>query len=386
MSSTERTLSTPPVPRRKAGDLSRRLLAVVLALLLLLGGFGAYIYVAELPPAGETQLVIYTYPSLFGGSCGSAALTAAVAPFESAHHVDLEFECPSGTLVSTLVSEKGSPSADVVLGLDEVTTGEAEANGVLIPYDSPELAHVDPDLSAELSPDHAATPYEWGYLGIDYNTSFAAQTGGAVATSAFPSFASNLSWAKGLIVEDPTTDIVGEEFLLWEIEFYTAVLHENWQAWWQSVAASLQYAPDWGTAFGEFGQGATSPPMVVSYTTDPAYEVANGAGGTLNSTVSTWNGTEYGWRTVYGAGIVQGTHHLTLDQEFIDWFLQGTVQSAIPTNEWEYPANDTIPLPASFAANIDPGPIVPLDDQTTPTAIAAALPGYLDAWQLIETE
>ncbi|HEV8050600.1 MAG TPA: hypothetical protein VGP88_08410, partial [Thermoplasmata archaeon] len=96
------------------------------------------------------------------------------------------------------------------------------------------------------------------------------------------------------------------------------------------------------------------------------------------------NGTSYGWKTIYGVGIVHGTRHLALDQAFVDWFLSGTVQGEIPTNEWEYPANETVPLPSVYQSAIDPATITALNDQVTPSEIAADLPGWLSEWQTVE--
>jgi thiamine transport system substrate-binding protein len=384
--STGSVASAPSGPRRRsrrAGRWVTTIAAVAVVLVVAVAAYAVVQYVQSRP--SETQLVVYTYPTLFNGNCGASPnLSAVLAPFEAAHDVEIDFECPAGTLVSTLLAQKSAPQADLVIGLDEVTTPEAEANGLLVPYVSPQLAHVDPNVTRELSSDGGATPYEWGYLGIDYNLSFAQSTGTSVADLSFPSLASNLSLAHGLVVEDPTTDIVGEEFLLWEIEFYETVLHESWQSWWQSVDPALQFAPDWGSAFSEFDGGPGSPPMVVSYTTDPGYAVEYGQAHQYNSTATLWNGSEYGWRSVYGIGIVQGTRHLTLDQELVDWFLGGTVQSQIPLNEWEYPANRTIGIPSVFDANPDPTDFVPLDDATSPAQIALDLPGYLETWQSID--
>jgi ABC transporter substrate-binding protein (ThiB subfamily) len=253
---------------------------------------------------------------------------------------------------------------------------------VLVPYVSPALAEVTPSLVNAISPDHAATPYEWGYLAIDYNTTFNAGTGGAVAHSAFPDFAANDSWARQLLIEDPVTDITGEEFLVWEVEYYEQVAHtSDWQSWWKAVDPSIQVAPDWGTAFGEFTSPG-GPAMVVSYTSDPAYAAFSGTPGVLNSTVSTTNGSLYGWQTVYGIGIVKGTHHLTLDQQFVDWFLSGTVQTEIPTNEWEYPANTTVALPSVYAATINPDTIIPLNAGVNATTLFDSLStNWLPQWQ-----
>ncbi len=372
--------------RRRAGTLSRRLVAIAITVVAVLAAYAAYAYVVSLPPAGTTRLVVYTYPSFFGGNCSlSKPLATALAPFESREHVSVDLECPSD-LLSTLESEKAAPNADVVVGLDEVTAPEAMALGLVTPYVSPELANVSPDVAGELDPGHGIAPYEWGYLAIDYTPAFYNATHGAIAHSSFSNFTQNATWRNGLLIENPTTDIVGEEFLLWEVEFSEAILHENWTTWWIDGGAKAPSAPDWGTAFNEFLSQPALYPTVVSYTTDSAYAAGTGTPGSLNTTVTTWNGTQYGWRTVYGAAVVHGSHHTALSEALIDWLLEGSVQSAIPSNEWEYPANTTTPLPPSFSAALDPSQIVPLNDATTPTAIASQLPTYLSEWQAIENQ
>jgi thiamine transport system substrate-binding protein len=368
---------------RRPGRVGRALLAIVVALVLAVAGFGVYEYVAHATPSGEPTLVVYTYDSLFGGvDCGAPAFSTVFGEFEAAHHVRIDVECPAGTLLSTLVSQAGSTGADLVIGLDELTTPVAEADHLLVPFRPAALANVSPALADGLSPDYGAVPYEYGYLGIDYNATFEAATDGAVARSNFLNFTSNATWARGLLTENPEYDITGEEFLVWQIEFYRAVLHLPWQSFWTDAwnDGLPTPAPDWSTAFAEFSGTSGNPPMVVSYTSDPAYAAANGAAGAFNSTVSWANGTAYGWKTIYGIGIVNGTRHLALDQAFENWFLGGTVQSQIPENEWEYPANETVPLPSVFDAAIDPASIVPLNSEVAPSEVASDLPGWLQDW------
>ena len=354
---------------------------LVLAVVVVGASYATYEYVAT--SSSEPTLVIYTYASLLNGTvCNPTVYGAVFGAFESAHHVQIQLECPSGTLVSTLLAQQSSPVADLVIGLNEITTPEAEANHLLIPYAPGDLANVPSDLVAELSPDHGAVPYEYGYLAFDYTPEFANETGGAAATPTLPDFATNASWADQLVTEDPSQDITGEEFLAWEVEYYETVLHQNWTTFWTGVRGHLPPpAPDWSTAFySEFDSSPSADQVVVSYSTDPAYAAYYGESGQFNSTVAWWNGTEYGWRTIYGVGIVNGTKHLALDQEFEDWFLGGAVQSLIPTNEWEYPANDTIPLPPAFAAAVPTGPIVPLNNAAPPSTVAALLPGWVEQW------
>jgi thiamine transport system substrate-binding protein len=381
---SDRSAAWPPGRRlRRPGRLGRAVLVVAVAVVVAVAAFGAYEVVTTLIPSGESTLVVYTYPSLFGGAdCGAPAFSTVFGGFESAHHVHIDVECPAGTLLGTLLQQQNAPEADLVIGLDELTTPIAEQDHLLVPYAPPALTDQDPELAGELSPDHGAVPYEWGYLAIDYNATFAASTGGAVAHATFPEFASNATWARGLLMEDPEFDITGEEFLAWQVVYYTSILHEPWQSFWTSLWSEglPPPAPSWGTAFGEFSTPG-GPPMVVSYTTDPAYAAENGEAGEFNSTVSWWNGTAYSWRTIYGIGIVNGSHQLPLDEAFENWFLSGTVQSEIPLNEWEYPANATIALPSVYDAAIPPDTIVPLNFEIAPAQLASVLPGWIQEWQ-----
>jgi thiamine transport system substrate-binding protein len=363
------------------------LVAVAIAVLVAVAGYGVYAYEAGLDPSGEPTLVIYTYDSLFTGTNQTASVDSAVfGAFEAAHHVHIEVVNPPGTLVGTLLAEANAPTADLVIGLDEVTAPEAAAHHLLIPYTSPALADVPASLVAEIAPDHSVTPYEYGYLAFDYNDSFYNATGGAVANVSFDAIASNSTWASNLLIEDPTTDITGEEFLLWQIEYATTVEHENWTGFWKAVDPHVRASPDWTDAFAEFSTPPNNPGMVVSYSVDPAYQSYFGGPPSFGSTVAHSNGTSYGWKTVYGVGIVAGTRHLSLDQEFVDWFLSGTVQSEIPTNEWEYPANSTTPLPPEFALAVPPSSITPLNDAVAPATIAADLPGWLSEWQAVDNQ
>jgi thiamine transport system substrate-binding protein len=365
---------------RRPGRIGRVLTVGLVVVVVVVASFGVAEYLAS--DLGEPTLVVYTYSSLFGGS-GTPAFNAVFGPFESSHHVRIDVEYPSGTLASTLLAQANAPAADLVIGLDEITGPEAESYHLLTPYDPPELADVPGSLVNEISPDYAVVPYEYGYLAIDYNLTFAASTGGAVEKASLPEFAGNASWARELLIEDPTVDITGEEFLAWQIEYYETVLHQNWTGFWKSVLPNLAYkpAPDWGTAFSEFTSPPGNPAMVVSYSTDPAYAAFYNQTGQYNSTVSWWNGTAYGWRTIYGIGIVAGSRHLALDEAFENWFLGAQVQSQIPTNEWEYPANETVGVPSVYDAAIDPSTIVPLNSATTPADLAASIGGWVTEYQ-----
>ncbi len=370
------------IPRlRRPGATGRLLASIAIAAALVLAGLGTYDAVES--EFGGVTLVVLTYSSLFDGDCGgSSAFSTVFGEFASAHGIRIDVECPPGTAYSWLLGEEGAPAADLVIGLDEITAPQAEAAGLLLPYAPPELANVSPALVDGLSPDHAAVPYEYGYLAVDYASSFANATADRIANLELPEIDANASWARGLLVEDPQLDITGQEFLVWQIEYYEHVLHENWTDFWTEMPANtLELSDSWSDAYTLFSEGET--PMVVSYSTDPAYAAYYGETGAFNSTVSWWNGTAYGWQTIYGVGIVNGSRHVALDEAFENWLLSGTVQSLIPTTEWEYPANTTVALPSVFAASIPPASIVALNADTTPSTVGASISGWVATWASI---
>lgn len=363
---------------------------MAVALVVVVASFGVYEYYSSGAAAGGTTLVVYSYSALFSGNCGGGAanLSLLLGEFEKAEGVHVELVCPSGNLVSALESpdEYGLPAADLVVGLDEITAPEAESLGLLVSYTPPEMSSIPPWIVSQLDPSLGVVPYEYGFLAVDYTSDFSNQTGGAVANATFPDFVDNSSWASQLVIENPLYDITGEEFLVWQIQYYEAVLHQPWQAFWQRFFAEPHPNPavDWSTAFGEFGSPAGQNQLVVSYATDPAYAAFYGGAGSFNSTVSWWNGTAYGWRTIYGVGVVHGSRHATLAEALERFILSGTFQSYIPENEWEYPANDTVALPAEYSAAINPATVVALNNETSPSSVAANLTapgGWLDTWR-----
>lgn len=368
------------------------LIAAAVALVVVIASFGTYEYYSSGAASGQPTLVVYTYSSLFNGNCGGGAanLSMLLDEFEQAHGVRVELFCPSGNLVSALQSpaEYGVPAADLVVGLDEITAPQAESLGLLAPFSPPQLASIPPWLVSELDPTLGVVPYEYGFLAVDYTSEFLNETGGAVAHATLPDLVGNATWAAQLVTENPVFDITGEEFLVWQIEYYETVLHQPWQGFWQKFFSGPHPNPatDWSTAFGEFGTPAGQHQLVVSYATDPAYAAASGEAGSFNSTVSWWNGTPYGWRTIYGVGVVHGSRHTPLAEELEEFILGGTFQSYIPENEWEYPANRTVGLPSVFSAAIDPASVVALNNATTPSSVAANLTapgGWLDTWQTL---
>ncbi len=355
----------------------------VVAALVLVAGFGTYYYfetTSNSCVSGPHTLVVETYASFFDSGPDPAAARAGVFDsFEKATGSRVCVEYLTGDLATTLLTS-GGPRPDVVVGLDELTAPRLDAAGLLIPYAPPELAHVSPALVANLAPDHSAVPYEYGFIGLDYNVSYNGAHGMPYSAGNYlEAVAGNRSLASQFLYEVPP-DITGEEFLAMQIAFSTEVLHQNWTNFWHTIGPVAPSTTDWGTGFSEFSAGDYA--SFVSYTTDPAYDAYFGPVGAINTSVLRYNGINYSWESIYGVGIVRGgVQNLTLAEQFENWLLSGPVQDAIPTNEWEYPANATAALPDAFNWSVPPTSITSLNSFESVNATAADLPGWILEWQ-----
>ncbi len=81
--------------------------------------------------------------------------------------------------------------------------------------------------------------------------------------------------------------------------------------------------------------------------------------------------------------IARIAEEFALDNEFIHYFLSGSVQGQLPLTEWEYPANETVPLPPVYAQSdlIPPSSIHALNSALTPNELATNMTGWLATWE-----
>lgn len=370
-----------PTRERRNGGLKpfeKKLIGIAVALVVVIAGFSLY-FVMNSTHSSNNTIVIYTYGSfLADGSNKTQAYNQVFSPFEKEYGVSIKVEVPTDGILATLEAQKKNPQADIVIGLTNINGIQAVSDGLLVKYSSPADRYINSTLLQEMG--YAAqymTPYEYSYLGIDYNhTNFP----DGVFSPTFQDLL-NPENASNLIMESPATSSTGEGFLLWEIAYYQYILHENWTGWWSSIKsyASSNLYSSWSSAFTKFESSPKSA-FMVSYLTDPSYNVYFGYGNYTGSTVTLYNGTEYGWRTIYNIAIVNGTGQTSLDEKFINYFLSGNVQSVLPTNEWMYPANMTVPLPSVFSANMNQSGIIPLNQYINAEMIQANIQTWITEW------
>lgn len=347
--------------------------------IVIIAGIVVYFEYPNIAHSQEPTINILTYSSFFRyGANPNQTLGIVIKDFENWYHVKINLVNASGDLYSQVLQTKGK-GYDIVIGLNNIDSYIASGSGLFYHFNVSNGSHLNTSLFSYLDKSGTVIPYEYSPLTTDFNYS------GPLNSS----FIDNLTYtdlynrtvSSQYIVENPTTSINGEEFMLGQIAFYQGVLGQNWTSFWNN-SKGLIIAEGWDQGFNQFEAGQQQ--MFYSYATDPAYnEYFNYS--SIGTVPFHYNGKSYAWLEVLGAGILNSSVHKTLDEEFINWLVGYHVQKLIPLNEWTYPAESNITLPSYYSANTPISSIIPLNDFLNNTIAANNLSQWLLEWSRIES-
>jgi len=278
----------------------------------------------------------------------------------------------AGSMVAGAVLAAGSPTADVLFGVDNTLISRAVDSGVFEPYTSPELDSVIPTLRDDTS-GGLVTPIDYGDVCINIHDA-------GLADRSVPAPASLDDLIKPeykdlLVVEDPATSSPGLAFLLATIARYG----DGWQDYWTQLRDNgVLVSGSWTDAyFGQFSGGSDGErPLVVSYATSPPAEIVY-AEDPKPTEPSTSVMTDGCYRQVEYAGVLAGTENADQAQQVVDWLLSESVQEDVPLSMFVFPAREGTPLPqvfTDFAATIAEPLQMPSQD------VAAQLSEWLAEW------
>jgi thiamine transport system substrate-binding protein len=292
---------------------------------------------AGLAPAAaqDKSLTVYTYES-FTAEWGPGPQVEKA--FEAECGCDLNFVSVADgvALLSRLRLEGAGTKADVVLGLDTNLTAEARATGLFAPSGV--------DLSAVTVPggwsDDIFVPYDYGYFAVVYDSE-KLQNPPASLKDLVEGDAS-----QKIVIQDPRTSTPGLGLLLWVRSVYGDQAPEAWAKLRKRV---LTVTPGWSEAYGLFTKGEA--PMVLSYTTSPAYHVI--AEGTDRYKAAAFPEGHY--LQVEVAGITTRGADNPLAKQFLAFMTGPAFQDVIPETNWMFPAGKTDkPLNAAFGTLVKP--------------------------------
>ncbi len=313
------------------------------------------------------QLTVLTYDS-FVSEWGPGPRVEKI--FEEKTGIDLEMISygDAGQLLARVIREKDRPRGDVVLGLDNNQEPDAMEAELFLR----DREFRNRDLSALLDQNHVPVsrrfdansgllPYDYGYFAVIYDSH---------AVDAPPQSMEDLTrprFRNSLIVMDPRTSTPGLGFMYWTISLYG----DRWKDYWERLQPSLLTITDgWDSGYGLFTSGEA--PLVLSYTTSPAYHKEYEDTDRYQAAV--FPGGHY--RQLEGMGILRSTPHRREALRFVQTMLDLEVQEILPLTNWMYPVREDAELPDSYRIAPEPGKTLEL----SPRSIRKHHNRWLEEW------
>ncbi len=297
-------------------------------------------------------LSVYTYDS-FAAEWGPGPQLKA--GFEKTCGCTVEFTTAEDA-ISTLRKvqlEGAATKADVVVGLDTATSGEARSTGLFAPHgltlDGLTLPWSDADF----------VPFDYGYFAYVYDK----QKTPNPPTSFEELIALPDSFK--IVIEDPRSSTPGLGNVMWIAAAYGDRAPEIWKGLKPHV---LTMTRGWSEAYGLFLDGQAD--MVLSYTTSPAYHAI-----AENDDKYAYAPFTEGYvAQVEVAGLLKSADQAELGKRFLAYLVSPEAQKIIPTTNWMYPVIDIgADLPAAFGA--PPHKVLTVDE----TSLAANSRAWVDA-------
>ncbi len=291
-------------------------------------------------PSGPQSLTVMTHDSF-------AVSDNVIQAFEQANNVKVTFVKggDAGEMLNKAILSKDAPLADVLYGVDNTLLSEAISADIYEPYASPALKNIPAEFQLDSS--NRALPVDHGYVCVVYDKAYFS----AHNLSAPQSLEDLIKPEyKGLLVmENPATSSPGLDFLFATIKHFG---DSNYLDYWKQLRANgLVVVDGWETAYytnfsGSSGQGAQA--LVVSYATDPAYDVMSASTPIPDAPVAAVVGPDTCFHQIEFVGILKGTKQLALAQKFVDFMLSALFQADVPGQMAVYPVALNIPLPDAF--------------------------------------
>jgi len=287
------------------------------------------------PAAAEDKLTVYTYES-FTAEWGPGPTVEKA--FEAECGCDVEFVSVADgvALLNRVRLEGASGKADVVLGLDTNLTREATDTGLFAPHG---LSPTDLTVPGGWT-DTTFLPFDYGYFAVVYDSE---------ALKTPPTSLKDLvdgDPEDKIVIQDPRTSTPGLGLVLWVKSVYGDKAGE---AWGKLKDRVLTVTPGWSEAYGLFTKGEA--PMVLSYTTSPAYHVI--AEKTDRYKAAAFSEGHY--MQIEVAGMTKKGAENPLSAKFLAFMTSPAFQDAIPETNWMFPAAKTSkPLNPAFDALVKP--------------------------------
>ncbi len=314
----------------------------------------------SLPARATETLTIYTYDS-FVADWGPGPKVKQAFEAECGCKVQFVGITDGVAILNRLKLEGAKATADLVLGLDQNLIAEAESTGLFVP-NGIDTSNIKLPIAWT---DKVFVPYDYGDFAVVYDSDKMKTPPASLDELV------NGDPAQKIVLEDPRTSTPGLGFLLWMKAVYGDKAGDAWRKLSKRV---LTVTPGWSEAYGLFTKGEA--PMVLSYTTSPAYHVMEEK--TDRYKAASFKEGEY--LQVEVAGLLASSQHKDLARKFLSFMTGPTFQDLIPTTNWMFPAGKTSkPLPDAFQHLVKPTVTLMLAPEEVAKNRKAWIAEWLDA-------
>jgi len=309
------------------------------------------------PAAAKDTLTIYTYES-FTADWGPGPKVKENFEKECDCTVQWVSAADGVALLNRLKLEGPSTKADIVLGLDTNLITEAKQSGLFALHGI--------DTSNDTVPggfkDDTFVPYDYGYFAVVYD--------GEILPNPPKSMKELVEGdaSQKIVIEDPRTSTPGLGLLLWVKAIYG---DDAANAWSKLTDRVLTVTPGWSEAYGLFTKGEA--PMVLSYTTSPAYHIIVDK----EERYKAASFSEGHYLQIELAGITKNGAKKPLSAKFLEFMTGPGFQDVIPETNWMFPAGKTSkPLDPAFDTLVKPTKTLLL----SPDEVAKNRKAWIDEW------
>jgi thiamine transport system substrate-binding protein len=307
--------------------------------------------------AADKTLTIYTYES-FTADWGPGAKVKAAFEKTCGCTVNYVSVTDGVALLSRLKLEGATTKADIVLGLDTNLIDEAKATGL---FDAHGIDTSGLKVPGEFK-DDVFVPYDYGHFAVVYDT----QAIKNPPTSMLELVEGDPS--QKIVIEDPRTSTPGLGLLLWVKSVYG---DKATDAWSKLKGRVLTVTPGWSEAYDLFTKGEA--PMVLSYTTSPAYHMIVDKTDRYQAAAF----SEGHYIQIEVAGLVKSSPNEDVARQFLKFMVSPAFQDTIPTNNWMMPVSATSePLPEAFSKLVVPSKTFLM----SPSEVAKSRKAWIDEW------
>ncbi len=314
----------------------------------------------EQSSADSNVLVVYATDS-FLSEWGPAPLV--FPDFEEKYGIKIETRQggSAGEIINMAIMEKGRPGADIIIGVDNNQLSTVLKNDLFLSYMPKGIEDISEDLIFDKS--FHVIPYDYSFFSLVYDSNKIKNPPKSLDDLLDPKY------KKSLIVMDPRTSSPGLGFLLWTVK----CKGEGYKDYWKKLMPNvLTVSESWSSGYGLFTSGEA--PMVISYTTSPAYHVEYEMVDHIKAVLF----KEGNYMQTEGMGILKDAPHVDAAMKFMDFVMTKDFQKVLPLTNWMYPVMKT-QLPASYeSAPISDKPLL-LDAEEIDKNLDSWLSGWLES-------